>query len=236
MTSHNFHVYFTLIKNSNNSTNVLAVCNFCIRKYGGLETTQVKPECYTSNQVQTILKLLIPDDKKKRKELNKNDDENKETVAIFEFISPGIQLPKCKAITGKILQKSSQIFQENIIKLVKQDQDGVTVTFDGWSNIKQEHIWGVVFITTSGQPLIWDFLSAKFNDNRSNVTRNNGISNIPADRKTVDQNNNRKLPDDIADIINDQEFWITLSELQNLLYSLCRFLNKLQKDTACLHE
>jgi hypothetical protein len=59
---------------------------------------------------------------------------------------------------------------------------------------------------------------------------------MPADRKTIDQNNNRKLPDDIADIINDQEFWIILSELQNLLYPLCGFLNKLQKDTAHLHE
>ncbi|CAG8591432.1 10881_t:CDS:2, partial [Diversispora eburnea] len=47
------------------------------------------------------------------------------------------------------------------------------------------------------------FLSAKFNDNRSNITRNNSISSIPANRKTVDQNNNRKLPDNIADIIND---------------------------------
>ena len=28
--------------------------------------------------------------------------ENKETIAIFEFISPGIQLPKCKVIAGKI--------------------------------------------------------------------------------------------------------------------------------------
>ena len=74
--------------------------------------------------------------------------ENKETIAIFEFISPGIQLPKRKAISGKILQKSSQTFQESIIKLAKQDQDGVTATFDGWSNVKQEHIWGVVFITT----------------------------------------------------------------------------------------
>jgi len=39
---------------------------------------------------------------------------------------------------------------------------------------------------------------------------------MPANKKTNDRNG-RKLPDDIADIINDSEFWTTLFELQNLL-------------------
>ena len=55
-------------------------------------------------------------------------------------------------------------------------------------------------------------------------------------KKSTDRNGNRKLPDDIADIINDSEFWAVLFELQNLLYPLCEFLNKLQKDTAQLYE
>ena len=96
MAPHNFRVYFTLIKNPNNPTNALAVCNFCIRKYGGLGATQVKPDCYTSNrarlcrnhlakcsnfheyntpeEVQKILNLSVPEDKKKRKDLNENND------------------------------------------------------------------------------------------------------------------------------------------------------------------
>ena len=81
--------------------------------------------------------------------------ENEETIAVFQFIAPGIKLPKRKAISRKLLTKSSELLQENIIKIAKNDQDGVTATFDGWTNVKQEHIWGVVFITTSGQPLIW---------------------------------------------------------------------------------
>jgi hypothetical protein len=40
----------------------------------------------------------------------------------------------------------------------------------------------------------------------------------------------------MADSINDSEFWTTLFSLQNLLYPLCGFLNKLQRDTACLYE
>ena len=81
--------------------------------------------------------------------------ENEETIAIFQFIAPGIKLPKRKAISGRVLEKSSETLQENIIKVAKDDQDGVTATFDGWTNVKQEHIWGVILITTSGQPLVW---------------------------------------------------------------------------------
>src|SRR6266536_2803217 len=58
--------------------------------------------------------------------------ENEETIAIFQFIAPGIKLPKRKAISGKVLKKSSKSLQENIIKIAKDDQDGVTATFDGW--------------------------------------------------------------------------------------------------------
>lgn len=81
--------------------------------------------------------------------------ENEETIAIFQFLAPGIILPKRKAISGKVLTKCSEELQESIIKTAKNDSDGVTATFDGWTNVKQEHIWGVVFLTTSGRSLIW---------------------------------------------------------------------------------
>ncbi|PKY61313.1 hypothetical protein RhiirA4_486119 [Rhizophagus irregularis] len=78
------------------------------------------------------------------------------------------------------------------------------------------------------------FLSAKFNDSRTNVTRSNGIPSVPANKKSTDRSGNRKLPDDIADIINDSEFWSTLFELQNLLYPLCGFLNNFAKTSHFL--
>ncbi|CAG8842515.1 45385_t:CDS:1, partial [Gigaspora margarita] len=81
--------------------------------------------------------------------------ENEDTIAVFEFLIPGLKLPKRKVIGGKVLMKSAQLLQENIIKTARSDTDGVTATFDGWTNIRQEHIWGVVFITTNGQSLIW---------------------------------------------------------------------------------
>jgi len=44
------------------------------------------------------------------------------------------------------------------------------------------------------------------------------------------------LPSDIITIINNQNFWNHLYELQNLLLPLCAALNKLQKDMARLYE
>ena len=98
---------------------------------------------------QLLLRMIVSNG------LSFNFIENEDTVAVFQFISPGLELPKRRQIGGSILMNSANILKENIIKIVKSDPDGVTAVFDGWTNVKQEHIWGVVFITSSGQPLVW---------------------------------------------------------------------------------
>ena len=70
--------------------------------------------------------------------------ENEETKALFEFIAPGLILPNRKAIGGRILKNTAE-----------NDKNGVTATFDGWTNVKMEQLWGIVFITSKGQPLVW---------------------------------------------------------------------------------
>lgn len=81
--------------------------------------------------------------------------ENEETKELFEFIAPGLILPNRKAIGGRILMNSANSLQEDIIKFAVNDKDGVTAAFDGWTNVKMEQLWGVVFITSEGQPLVW---------------------------------------------------------------------------------
>src|SRR3954454_14229953 len=46
----------------------------------------------------------------------------------------------------------------------------------------------------------------------------------------------KSLPPDIIAIINDNNFWSHLYELQDLILPLCAALNKLQKDMARLYE
>ncbi|PKY55008.1 hypothetical protein RhiirA4_305502, partial [Rhizophagus irregularis] len=81
--------------------------------------------------------------------------ENEETKALFEFIAPGLVLPNRKAIGGRILKDAAKSLQHNIVKIAANDKDGVTAAFDGWTNVKIEQLWGVVFITSKGQPLVW---------------------------------------------------------------------------------
>ncbi|CAG8489568.1 17285_t:CDS:2 [Cetraspora pellucida] len=47
---HPFRDFFTNVKNPNNPTNAIAVCNWCIRKYGELEMAQLMPKCCTVNR------------------------------------------------------------------------------------------------------------------------------------------------------------------------------------------
>ncbi len=50
---------------------------------------------------------------------------------------------------------SAESVQKEVIKATQFDSDSVTATFDGWTNVKQENIWGIVLITSQGQTLIW---------------------------------------------------------------------------------
>ncbi|PKK57875.1 hypothetical protein RhiirC2_797250 [Rhizophagus irregularis] len=93
-----------ILKNPNNSTNALAVCNWCVTKHGGLSAAQVKPECCTSNrarlcrshlakcpnfhkynteeEIQRILALSVPEDNKKKckeQSIESDEDEIEET-------------------------------------------------------------------------------------------------------------------------------------------------------------
>jgi hypothetical protein len=81
--------------------------------------------------------------------------ENQETKDLFAFIAPALKLPGRRKMSDKILPKSTKILTKSIVKIAQEDKIGVTAAFDGWSNVKQEHLFGVVFITSAGETLIW---------------------------------------------------------------------------------
>ncbi len=39
--------------------------------------------------------------------------------------------------------------------LIKKDPIGITLTFDGWINVKNEQLLGAVLITLEGRPYVW---------------------------------------------------------------------------------
>ena len=82
--------------------------------------------------------------------------ENKETQDLFNFIASALKLPGRRAISERILPKSANQLMESILQIASNDKIGVTAAFDGWTNIKQEHLFGVIFITSQGKVLIWE--------------------------------------------------------------------------------
>ncbi|CAG8792392.1 4386_t:CDS:2, partial [Cetraspora pellucida] len=81
--------------------------------------------------------------------------ENPEVKALFQFISPLLKLPDRKSLSDRILTSMANELQESIMELASKDKIGVTIAFDGWCNIVKQEIMGIVFITSSGEVLIW---------------------------------------------------------------------------------
>src|SRR5687767_14880304 len=58
-------------------------------------------------------------------------------------------------MSNQILPQSTKLLTKSIIQLASNDKIGVTAALDGWVNIKQEHLLGVIFITSMGESLVW---------------------------------------------------------------------------------
>lgn len=82
--------------------------------------------------------------------------ENQETKDLFNFIMPTMKLPNWKVISNRILPKVSTKLTEDILEHACADGVSITAAFNGWTNIKQEHLFGVVLITSQGLCLIWN--------------------------------------------------------------------------------
>jgi hypothetical protein len=78
-----------------------------------------------------------------------------EAKELFEFLNPYLKLPDRKLLGGKILKNAVSEENKAMQVALKEDQVGVTLTFDGWTNVKNEQLLGVVIITSEGRPYVW---------------------------------------------------------------------------------
>lgn len=81
--------------------------------------------------------------------------ENPETHELFKFCVPGIKLPTAKTLSGSILKGVSEDLVKKNTAIAQKDLNGVTAAFDGWVNVRSEHLFGVVFITSEGKVITW---------------------------------------------------------------------------------
>ena len=81
--------------------------------------------------------------------------ENQATLDLFEFLNPHLVLPGRKVLSNRILRDETESLDELRNEKLSNDKIGVTLAFDGWKNILNQHIFGALFITSSGEILIW---------------------------------------------------------------------------------
>jgi hypothetical protein len=81
--------------------------------------------------------------------------ENKEIQELFHFLNPGLKLPGRISLGGRILNDESKTLEVEMTKKLKEDSVGVTLAFDGWTNVLNQNILGSVFITLKGEVIIW---------------------------------------------------------------------------------
>jgi hypothetical protein len=78
-----------------------------------------------------------------------------EAKQLFDFLNPFLKLPDRRLLGGKILKKAVENADEIMDNALKEDPVGVTLTFDGWTNVKNEQLLGSVLITSEGRPYVW---------------------------------------------------------------------------------
>ena len=80
---------------------------------------------------------------------------NPEARELFEFLNPFLKLPDRKTLGGDILTDAVSDGNDAMEIALKEDRVGITLTFDGWTNVKTEQLLGVVIMTSEGRPYVW---------------------------------------------------------------------------------
>ena len=56
---------------------------------------------------------------------------------------------------GRVLDDESKALENEMTQTLKNDSVGVTLSFDGWTNVLNQNLLGSVFITSEGKVIIW---------------------------------------------------------------------------------
>lgn len=78
-----------------------------------------------------------------------------EAHELFDFLNPLINLPDRRTLGGPILDTAVSIYDNEMYEALREDNIGTTLTFDGWTNVNNEQLMGVMIITSGGKPYTW---------------------------------------------------------------------------------
>lgn len=80
---------------------------------------------------------------------------NLEVIELFKFLNPQIKLPDQKILSNEILDNAVKEFDVRMLEKLVLDRIGITLSFDGWTNIREQKLMGTVLTSSDGQPFIW---------------------------------------------------------------------------------
>ncbi len=78
-----------------------------------------------------------------------------EAKDLFNFLNPFLKLPDRRVLGGDILKEVVAEADNAMEIALKEDPVGVTLTFDGWTNVNNEQLLGTVLLTSEGRPYVW---------------------------------------------------------------------------------
>ncbi|GBB91190.1 hypothetical protein RclHR1_18360002 [Rhizophagus clarus] len=81
------------------------------------------------------------------------------TLELFEFLNSHLILPNRKALSIRILTRETENMNTLRNDKLINDKVGIVLAFDSWKNILNQHIFRSLFISSSGEILIWDALN-----------------------------------------------------------------------------
>ncbi|CAG8580711.1 3785_t:CDS:2, partial [Cetraspora pellucida] len=76
---------------------------------------------------------------------------NPKTKELFEFLNPALTLPSQHLLSNYILKAERTNYIKSRKQKIKKDKIGVTLAFDGCKNILKQHIFGSLFILSTGE-------------------------------------------------------------------------------------
>lgn len=121
---------------------------------------------------------------------------NPSTLEFFNWLNPKLKLPDRKQLAGPILNKAI----ENIENLRREklsemhEQAGITLSFDGWKNIINQKLLGIMIVLPSGETLVWK--AVDISDQRERA-----IDIIPQIEKILEELKEKSIK--IAAIVSD---------------------------------
>ncbi len=78
-----------------------------------------------------------------------------EAKELFDFLNPFLKLPDRCVLGGDILKEVITEVDNAMEIALKEDPVGITLTFDGWTNVNNEQLLGTVLLTSEGRPYVW---------------------------------------------------------------------------------